>query len=295
MAGVDGDMSWMQDLEAVDEDYAVVNKVTAEIGAIVGGSNKTNTIEDDGMPYGGTLKVPVFLMTHEAHEPVEKDGVVYNFVVDDIKLAVEKAKAAGVVVVNGEVAELGDRVGGYGEFNYNWGATVLWFSHKDRILTGHQIQPGDTLVGLAEHGFRSNGITDVRKAMLEHYEPEWQDQTFRQWAGIIDPDTYMKGELAEGNEVQFISDENGYGVTSLVEKLTPNEFLLLRHEADTQDSGENEREKQWTGGTESYTLTDADGAAILSVVFGVPEELEEYFRINYPKALDRVKELAESS
>jgi phosphoribosylformylglycinamidine cyclo-ligase len=87
---------------------------------------------------------------------------------------VTAAKAAGVVVVNGEVAELGDRVGGYGDFNYNWGATVLWFAHKERILTGHQIQPGDSLVGLAEHGFRSNGITDVRKAMLEHYGPQWQ-------------------------------------------------------------------------------------------------------------------------
>lgn len=89
---------------------------------------------------------------------------------------VEAAKAAGVVVVNGEVAELGDRIGGYGEFNYNWGASVLWLAHKERILTGHQIQPGDSLIGLAEHGFRSNGITDVRKAMLEHYGPTWQDE-----------------------------------------------------------------------------------------------------------------------
>ena len=97
---------------------------------------------------------------------------------------VEAAKAAGVVVVNGEVAELGDRVGGYGVFNYNWGATVLWFAHKDRILTGHQIQPGDTLVGLAEHGFRSNGITDVRKAMLEHYGPEWQDVVVKELGEI---------------------------------------------------------------------------------------------------------------
>lgn len=88
---------------------------------------------------------------------------------------VEAARAAGVVVVNGEVAELGDRVGGYGDFNYNWGAAVLWFAHKERILTGHQIQPGDVLVGLAEHGFRSNGITDVRKAMLEHYGNGWQN------------------------------------------------------------------------------------------------------------------------
>ena len=86
---------------------------------------------------------------------------------------VSAAKAANVVVVNGEVAELGDRVGGYGDFNYNWSATVLWFAHKERVLTGHQIQPGDTLIGLAEHGFRSNGITDVRKAMLENYGPDW--------------------------------------------------------------------------------------------------------------------------
>ncbi len=87
---------------------------------------------------------------------------------------VEAAEKAGVVVVNGEVAELGDRVGGYGEFNYNWGAAIIWLAHKDRILTGHQVRQGDVLVGLQEHGFRSNGITDVRKAMLEHYGPEWQ-------------------------------------------------------------------------------------------------------------------------
>jgi len=88
---------------------------------------------------------------------------------------VAAAKAAKVVVVNGEVAELGDRVGGYGDFNYNWGAAALWLAHKERILTGHEIKPGDSLVGLAEHGFRSNGITDVRKAMLENYGPQWQD------------------------------------------------------------------------------------------------------------------------
>ncbi len=104
---------------------------------------------------------------------------------------VDAAKAAKVVVVNGEVAELGDRVGGYGDFNYNWGASVLWFAHKERMLTGHQIQPGDTLVGLAEHGFRSNGITDVRKAMLEHYGPEWQHEVIAEL-----------GELSLGRLVQ---------------------------------------------------------------------------------------------
>lgn len=121
----------------------------------------------------------------------------------------------------------------------------------------------------------------------------WQDVTFRQWANIIDPGTYMVGELKEGNEVQFISAENGYGVTSLVEKLIPSDFLLLRHHADTQEVGELERDKQWTGGKETYALTEKDGKTNLIVTFDVPLELEEYFMDSYPKALKMVKVLAE--
>ncbi len=104
----------------------------------------------------------------------------------------------------------------------------------------------------------------------------------------------MVGELKEGNEVQFISAENGYGVTSLVEEVTVNEHLLLRHHADTQDTGKQEREKEWTGGKESYALTEKDGVTTLVIAFDVPLELEEYFQENYPKALERVKVLAEN-
>lgn len=127
------------------------------------------------------------------------------------------------------------------------------------------------------------------------WETLWSDETFRQWAGIIDPGTYMKGELIAGNEIEFISAENGYGVTSLVEELIENEFLLLRHSADTKESGTKEREKQWTGSTERYLLDENDGITTLSVTFGVPPELEEYFNDNYSKALEKVKQLAEKN
>lgn len=123
----------------------------------------------------------------------------------------------------------------------------------------------------------------------------WQDETFRQWAGVIDPGTYMIGDLKEGNEVQFISSENGYGVTSLVEKLREGEFLLLRHSADTQDSGKQERAQEWTGGEERYSLVEQGNTTTVTVAFGVPLELEEYFKVNYPKALERVKELSEGA
>ncbi|AHB42790.1 Phosphoribosylformylglycinamidine cyclo-ligase [Candidatus Saccharibacteria bacterium RAAC3_TM7_1] len=97
---------------------------------------------------------------------------------------VAAAGLAKVAVVNGEVAELGDRVGGFGEFNYNWGAAILWVAHKDRILTGHQIEAGNTLVGFSEHGFRSNGITDVRKAMLKEYGEDWHNKIDRSLSDV---------------------------------------------------------------------------------------------------------------
>lgn len=123
----------------------------------------------------------------------------------------------------------------------------------------------------------------------------WRDHTFREWAGIIDPGTYMVGDLKVGNEIQFISSENGYGVTSLVEKLIPNEFLLLRHSADTQEEGKRERTQQWTGGKESYSLSETEGTTTLTASFDVPSEMEEYFKVTYPKAFEKIKVLAERS
>jgi len=136
-------------------------------------------------------------------------------------------------------------------------------------------------------------IVEINAPKERVWDTLWQDKTFREWSGIIDPGTYMVGDLEEGNEVQFISAENGYGVTSLVERVAPGEFLLLRHEADTQDTGKQLREKEWTGGKESYTLTEKDGVTTLTASFDVPQELEEYFKDTYPKALERVKVLSE--
>lgn len=94
MADGDGGTDWMYGFPVAPEDEELVAKVTEGIGAVVGGANEAQTIEDGETPYGGSLQVPVYLMTHSAHEPVEKDGVTYTFVVDDIERAVELAKQA---------------------------------------------------------------------------------------------------------------------------------------------------------------------------------------------------------
>lgn len=123
----------------------------------------------------------------------------------------------------------------------------------------------------------------------------WDDKTFRDWANLIDEGTYIKGEIKEGNEIEFISSVNGYGVTSLVEKFTPNKEAIFRHKADTQEAGTKERDKEWTDTAERYTLTEVNGTTALTLKTDVPDEQEETFTERLPKALKRIKELAEKN
>ena len=125
---------------------------------------------------------------------------------------------------------------------------------------------------------------DINASKERVWATLWEDATFRDWAKIIDDGTCIKGVLEEGNEVQFISSVSGYGVTDLVERLVPNEFILFRHSADTKDSGEQLRESEWTGGAESYSLSENYGVTTLLVKTDVPLEQEETMLIRFPLA-----------
>lgn len=89
------------------------------------------------------------------------------------------AKAANVAVVNGELAELGNAVGGHGRFNYNWCASVVWFANKDKLFTGREIKVGDSVVVLEEKGFRANGLSLVRKVFKNEFGDDWHNKEFQ--------------------------------------------------------------------------------------------------------------------
>lgn len=86
---------------------------------------------------------------------------------------VAAAKEANVAVINGEIAQMGQLVGGYGDFPYHWGAACVWVARKEKIFTGMEIRKGDSIVLLREHGFRTNGLTLARSILRKKYGDEW--------------------------------------------------------------------------------------------------------------------------
>jgi len=137
---------------------------------------------------------------------------------------------------------------------------------------------------------------DINAPKENVWQALWSDQSLRDWASIIDEGTYMDGSLQEGNEVNFISSVSGYGVVSKVEKIIPNKYISFMQIADIKvgkDGTLQKRDRQWTGGKESYEIEEKDGKVALSIKQETPDELVEYFKVKIPQALQRVKTLAE--
>ena len=85
----------------------------------------------------------------------------------------------------------------------------------------------------------------------------------------------------------------------LLSRRKPNEFMSFKHLGTVVDGVEDldsEKNKPWAGALENYTLKSVDGKTELSVDMdfsGLSPEMSGYFEQTWPKALDKLKEVAE--
>lgn len=150
------------------------------------------TVEDADRDHAG-IPHDVFAMCVDdlARDGVEPFGMFLLYDTSNLKkeLAIDITKQlkagaisasalANVVLLNGESAELGDRVGGHGDVNYNLGGMALGAAHKSRIMTGEKVKEKDVIYALRDkdptkRGPRSNGFSLIRKVLTARYGEDW--------------------------------------------------------------------------------------------------------------------------
>jgi phosphoribosylformylglycinamidine cyclo-ligase len=111
-----------------------------------------------------------------------------------------------IALIAGETAELGVFVGSENPTavtKYNWAGFVIGVNHKDKIITGQRIQSGDAIVALQEPGFRSNGISAVRKALALKYGSSW-------WSNPLAQSSIVAAAQPSMLYDRFLSDCNGW-------------------------------------------------------------------------------------
>ena len=123
----------------------------------------------------------------------------------------------------------------------------------------------------------------------------WDDKGYREWTKVFHEGSYAETDWKEGSDVRFLTPE-GSGMYSTIASKKPNEFMSFRHIGEVK-GGVNqpidEKTKEWSGALENYTLRDASGGTELIAELDMSEEHAGYFKDVFPKALDKVKELAE--
>jgi uncharacterized protein YndB with AHSA1/START domain len=123
--------------------------------------------------------------------------------------------------------------------------------------------------------------------------------TYERWTFEFNPTSTYEGSWEKGAKICFVgTDENGKkgGMVSEIAENVPFQFVSIRHYGILD--GENEITEgmdveKWAGGLENYTFDENNGVTTVTVESDAMEDYLDYFNSTWPKALNRLKELAE--
>jgi uncharacterized protein YndB with AHSA1/START domain len=126
------------------------------------------------------------------------------------------------------------------------------------------------------------------------------EETYPLWTTAFSEGSKVETDWQKGSKALFI-DQSNRGMVSRIAENVPNEYMSIEH-LGMYDNGaedfESEEVKRWAGAKENYTLTDLGGKTNLHIFMEMEESEEnkqmiEMFAGMWPKALAKVKELAE--
>lgn len=120
-------------------------------------------------------------------------------------------------------------------------------------------------------------------------------ETYPQWAEEFCPGSTIQCEWKQGEKVLFTAPNatgTMEGMSSEFAELRKEEYISIHHLGMLHDGKEVKDGKEWKDTYENYTLSDDADGTLLEVDFDLEEAWMEYFQAVWPKALERIKEIA---
>ena len=88
----------------------------------------------------------------------------------------DACKFSNITISGGEIAELGNRIGGYGNnMHFNWCSTAIGTlpENLQNPIDSSNVKENDLVLSLQSRGFRSNGFSMIRKILSAKFGDNW--------------------------------------------------------------------------------------------------------------------------
>lgn len=118
-------------------------------------------------------------------------------------------------------------------------------------------------------------------------------ETYPKWTSVFAEGSAVETDWKKGSRALF-HDGTGNGMVSRIEENVPYQFISIKHLGEIKD-GVEDLNKDWGEAFENYTLEELDGKTNLTIDLNIADEWKQFMDDTWPKALDKVKELAETA
>lgn len=124
----------------------------------------------------------------------------------------------------------------------------------------------------------------------------WDEENYEDWTSAFCEGSFTISDWHEGSKIYFL-DPNGNGMNSKITIKKPFETMLFSHYGEIKHFKElpiTEETQAWSGSEERYDLTENNGITTVKATVDVVEKYLDYFNDIFPKALAKLKAIAES-
>ncbi len=123
--------------------------------------------------------------------------------------------------------------------------------------------------------------------------------SYATWTDVFAFGSHYVGDWSKGSKILFLAPNKKGSMSGMVSRIKENrpyEFVSIEHVGVVQDGKEDtssEAAKAWAGAHENYTFKERDGTTEVLVDTDTTEQDKEMFQDLWPKALQKLKQLAE--
>lgn len=132
--------------------------------------------------------------------------------------------------------------------------------------------------------------TTINAAKEQVWDVLFGVETYPKWTAVFAEGSQVETDWKKGSRAIF-GDGKGNGMLAVIHENIPNQYLSIKHIGEIKAGKETLH--NWGESFENYNLNEKDGQTELLIDMDIVKEWIEYFQEAWPKALAKVKEIAE--